>query len=397
MTDRTAPESDPSTEPSWPARAARLAAELVDHGDLHDPAWSAAVAAVPRHRLVPTAYRQDPVTGAWQTLDTSTGAGLELVYSPETLITALADHGAYQVAVSSSTKPDLMLRMLETLDVRDGHRVLEIGTGTGYNAALLSHRLGADRVFSVDIDPELVETARTRLAGIGQHPTLATVDGAQGLRQHAPYDRIIATCSVPTIPWAWIDQLAPDGRVLADLKVHDTAGNLVDLRRLDPDRAEGRFTARWATFMTIRHSTTPTEVRPAADPAGRTSAERTTTAPAQPWWTHRVVWFLAQFTGLPTELAIGMRLDPDTRQPTAATLTAPDGSAATVELADHDGGHRLTETGPTPLWPAVERAHRQWTELGRPDWPRLGLTVTRTEQRIWLDDPAGPHTWTVPA
>jgi protein-L-isoaspartate O-methyltransferase len=63
-----------------------------------------------------------------------------------------------------------MIRMLEALDVHSGHRVLEIGTGTGYNAALLSHRLGDTQVFSVDIDADLVELASQRLARTGYHP-----------------------------------------------------------------------------------------------------------------------------------------------------------------------------------------------------------------------------------
>jgi len=314
------------------------------------------------------------------------------VYSPETLITALEDRGGHQVAVSSSTKPDLMLRMLEVLDVHDGQRVLEIGTGTGYNAALLSHRLGEANVFSVDIDTELVDAARRRLAEIGYHPALSAVDGVNGLPEHAPYDRIIATCSVPNVPWTWAQQLAPGGRMLVDLKVNDTAGNLVDLRRLD-DRAEGRFTARWATFMTMRHNdadaTTPAGVPRAAD-----AATRPTTAPPQPWWTHRVVWFLAQFA-LPAGVVVGMRLDPDTREPTAGMLSAADGSWATIELAEHDGTRQLTEAGPTPLWTAVEHAYQQWTELGEPDWPRLGVTVTPDRQWAWLDDPVGPHRWPI--
>jgi len=93
-----------------------------------------------------------------------------------------------------------MIRMLEALDIADGQRVLEIGTGTGYNAALLSHRLGDHFVHSVDIDPQRVEQARERITRLGYQPTLGTVDGAGGWPAHAPYDGIIATCSVPAIP-----------------------------------------------------------------------------------------------------------------------------------------------------------------------------------------------------
>ena len=188
----------------WAVRAQRLADLLAVQGDVHDTAWKNAVSAVARHVLVPTVYRQDG-TGAWHPVDVSSPEGLNLVYSPTTLVTALADRGTHRESISSSTKPDLMLRMLEVLDVHDGQKVLEIGTGTGYNAALLAHRLGDDRVFSVDIDGELVEDARRRLETIGVRPTLVTTDGAGGLPQHAPYDRIIATCSVPTVPWSWAE------------------------------------------------------------------------------------------------------------------------------------------------------------------------------------------------
>ncbi len=131
------------------------------------------MAAIPRHVFVPAAYRQDN-TGMWQPVDVTSPSGLDLVYSPTTLVTALVDRGTHQESVSSSTKPDLMLRMLEALDIHDGHKVLEIGTGTGYNAAVLSRRLGENLVFSVDIDIELVDSARSRLHNIGFRPTLVT-------------------------------------------------------------------------------------------------------------------------------------------------------------------------------------------------------------------------------
>jgi protein-L-isoaspartate O-methyltransferase len=102
-----------------------------------------------------------------------------------------------------------MAHMLNSLNIHTGHTVLEIGTGTGYNAALLCHRLGDTQVTSIDIDPDLVADTRLRLATLGYHSTLLAGDGTHGAIDNAPYDRVIATCAVPAIPPAWINQLAP--------------------------------------------------------------------------------------------------------------------------------------------------------------------------------------------
>ncbi|MGI8312213.1 methyltransferase domain-containing protein [Saccharopolyspora hattusasensis] len=375
----------------WEPRARWLADELTMRGDVSDRAWIAAVAAVPRHVFVPEVYEQDQ-TGRWQTVDVTSAAGLDRVYSPVTLFTALADRGTHYEGISSSTKPDLMLRMLEALDVHDGHRVLEIGTGTGYNAALLSHRLGDDRVYSVDVDAELVEPARERLASVGYRPTLVTRDGAEGIAEHAPYDRIIATCSVPVVPQAWLSQLAPGGLALVDLKRGTGAGNLVLLRR-ERDGLEGRFTERWAAFMAMRHYGEP--ARAIESPNLRDQQTRTTTTPPNPWSENRVVWFLAHFTGLPVGVRFGMRFDPDTRQPTAGTITAPDGSHAFVMMEPtSDGEWSVTESGPTSLWESVERAHDLWEQHGHPDWSRLGVTVNPDGQQwVWIDTPHSPASW----
>lgn len=370
----------------WTAHARRLADSLRDRGDLRSTRWYRAVAEVPRHLLVPTAYEQDAM-GRWVRFETA--EALERVYSCETLITALADVDGQPLAVSSSSKPDLVVRMLEILQLLDGHRVLEIGTGTGYNAALMTHRLGAAQVCSVDIDRELVVLARRRLAAAGFHPTLVTGDGALGLAARAPFDRIVATCSVRSVPWSWAEQLADSGAILVDLKLAVSAGNLVYLHRV-ADRLEGRFTARWAAFMAMRPPT-PT---PPVDRAPRAHGGRTrlTTTPATPWTDASQTWFLAQLR-LPPGTSFGYELDPGTRRPTAATLGAPDGSWARVGLYDRTA----TEAGPTSLWSSVEWAHDQWNAAGRPDWTRLGLTVTADgAHRVWLDHPTSNDGWNLP-
>jgi protein-L-isoaspartate O-methyltransferase len=197
-------------------------------------------------RAGPVIYDQDPDTGEWLTHDASDPAWQERIYAKRGLFTKIGEGtgswGTAVVGLSSTSTPGLMTRLLETLDIHEGHDVLEIGTGTGYNAALLAHRLGAEHVFSVDIDRELVDLVRDRLARIGYRPTLVVADGADGLPEHAPYDRIIATCSVPAIPWAWLEQTRVGGLILADLKLSVHAGNLVLLTRL-AGRAEGRFDA----------------------------------------------------------------------------------------------------------------------------------------------------------
>lgn len=369
----------------WTDYAQRLADSLRERGDVRSTEWHKAVAVVPRHLLVPLAYDQDK-TGQWTAFDTA--HALERVYSTETLITSVENVDGNQIPISSSTKPDLMVRMLEILDVRDGHRVLEIGTGTGYNAALLCHRVGEARVFSVDVDADLIELARERLATVGYRPTLRAVDGVNGLAEHAPFDRIIATCSVPAVPWSWADQLAADGAILVDLKLATSAGNLVHLRRCG-GRLEGRFTARWAAFMAMRHAG---QLAPEPAEKALDDRERFTETPAVPWNDAPVVWFLAQLQ-LPRGVVQGFELDDVTRQPTATTLSAPDGSWARVGLADR----RVTEAGRTQLWAAIESAHRSWDVLGRPSWDRFGLSVTAAgEHVVWLDAPDGERCWTLP-
>ena len=117
--------------------------------------------AIPRHEFIPRYYLHDTSTrpSRWVAHEphdvASLNQWLQLVYSPITIITEVADYAdrGVQTPMCSSTKPDLMIWMLETLDIADGMRVLEIGTGTGYNAALLTHRLGDHNVYSIDIDP----------------------------------------------------------------------------------------------------------------------------------------------------------------------------------------------------------------------------------------------------
>ncbi|MGH4017146.1 MAG: methyltransferase domain-containing protein [Pseudonocardiaceae bacterium] len=384
----------------WQTRARKLADQLAAAGKLKSEAWRDAVCAVPRHAFVPEVFRQDRLDQydpTWRQLDTTTVAGrqewLDQVYSDTVLITALDRTTGSPSLLSTSSMPALMTRMLETLDVRDGHRVLEIGTGTGYNAGLLSHRLGDTTVFSVDIEPDLVELARQRLARLGYHPTLVATDGATGLPEHAPYDRIIATCSVPTVPWEWM-QTRLGGVILTDLKTALSAGSLVRLTRY-ADRAEGPFDPTYAAFMSLRHHPAAqhrTRPRPRKRHDSEPEHRTTTLSPLTPTKL-LVVWFLASFT-LGPDISRGYCRFED-GQPTAASITIGDGSWAEVTLADDHGAHHVTEGGPNRVWRIIEDAHDLWRRLDQPNWDRFGLTVTAHHHTVWLDTPDSSHQWPV--
>ncbi|MFD0443998.1 methyltransferase domain-containing protein [Streptomyces indonesiensis] len=185
---------------------------LVRTGCIQSKPWRAAFLSVPRELFVPdfTVRAQ----GGLHRYSQGDPAWLAAAYQDVSLLTQFDQDGT---ATSSSTQPSLMAEMLEALDVRDGDTVLEIGAGTGYNAALLSHRLGPDHVVTVDVDPDLVAAAKTRLRSAGYEPTLVAGDGMAGYSKRAPYDRLLATCGVGRIPTPWRDQLRPGGVIVANI------------------------------------------------------------------------------------------------------------------------------------------------------------------------------------
>ncbi|MFE0809011.1 methyltransferase domain-containing protein [Streptomyces sp. NPDC058848] len=239
--------------PDLDGLAASARAELVREIELSgawraDPVWREVFAAVPRHLFVP--YYYVGVRGGYERRwcehpdPDARERWLRGAYTDAPLATRLRDGEL----LSSSSQPSLMAEMLVELGVTDGDRVLEIGAGTGYNAALLAHRLGDDDlVTTVDLDPEITESARRHLAAAGYHPAVVTGDGARGVPERAPYDRVLATCALPSVPRAWLAQCRPGGRVLTPL-----ATGLAVLTVHDAGHAEGRFLHTPAYFVPLR-------------------------------------------------------------------------------------------------------------------------------------------------
>ncbi|MEU6711237.1 methyltransferase domain-containing protein [Nonomuraea sp. NPDC046802] len=382
-------------EPAARVLAEHLADELVKNGDIRDPIWRDVFTRVPRHVFVPHfAYIVDTPQGSRYDLVSSTNAEqhiawLKGVYSDTTLLTQVegrpveeifAEGSGFGRHSSSSTMPGLMAWMLEIADFHDGDRVLEIGTGTGYNAALLSERLGADRVTTIDIDERLTRRARERLAVIGLHPAVVAADGRAGYEPEAPYDRVIATCGLGYVPPAWIEQTRPGGLILTN--VTGGIGGAMLLAQVEEGNvAHGRFLDRWAGFMPSRHPTAPDVPYSDASTSATTKLDPDLLDDA-------AFAFVAQ-----------MHL-PQTRRywATAADgkivsgLRSHDGSWARVYAPDPNGSRRVEQGGSRRLWDQIENAFGLWEGGDHPDWTRFTFEARPGVQTVSL----GGTRWTLP-
>jgi protein-L-isoaspartate(D-aspartate) O-methyltransferase len=111
--------------------------------------------------------------------------------------------------------PHMVALMAEALDLHAGHKVLEIGTGSGYHAAVISQIIGDGHIYTIERHKTLANQAKKNLAKAGiRNVTVFQGDGSLGLPQYSPYHRIYVTCASPSIPPPLIDQLSAHGKLL---------------------------------------------------------------------------------------------------------------------------------------------------------------------------------------
>jgi len=183
-------------------KARRRLVRRLEREGIRDAAVLAAMGTVPRHRFLPPELRSD----------------------------AYANHPLPIGHGQTISQPYIVALMTESLQVHPGDRILEIGTGCGYQAAILA-ALGT-RVFSVEIVAELADTARETLAEIGYGQVRQRVgDGNLGWPEHAPYDAIIVTAAPARTPAALLAQLRPEAPLLIPLGSQATHQTLTLLRR----------------------------------------------------------------------------------------------------------------------------------------------------------------------
>lgn len=314
----------------------------------------------------------------------------ELVTADEPVMTQVDDGRTPPGSVgrspsSSGSKPSIVADMLSALDVQPGHAVLEIGTGTGWNAALLVKRVGNDgRVVSMEIDAELAAAARSALRRAGYPASVITADGAAGYPPGAPYDRIMSTAAVRCdVPGAWVAQTRPGGLIVTPWGTSFHNGTQLRLRVAHDNTATGRFSGNLA-FMRLRTQRGPDWV----DNEDLDNADTSTTTLSS----LEIGQAVADFDG---SFAVGLHL-PDCRIHVDEDVTADrhivwlcDGDSLAHVVVDISAdSHPVHQRGPRRLWDEVEAAYRWWHEVGRPEHTRFGLTVTPDTHMVWLDDPA---------
>jgi protein-L-isoaspartate(D-aspartate) O-methyltransferase len=382
------------TEPTLPL--CRMVADLIASGELVEQ-WREAFASVPRHVFIPEVvwWENEDIDGPADLVPLHRAddpdAWLERAYGPDFVITQVDDGdpvgpaGRGHYATSSASMPAVVADMLAKLDAHPGMRVLEIGTGTGYNAALLARRLGAENVTTIEIDPALALHAHQALATAGYDGvTVITGDGALGHPPGAPYDRIISTANVTQVPYSWVEQTRPGGRVLTPWGTPYYNGGLLSLAVADDGTACGGLVSK-TSFMGLRDQRTPrASVRRCVHHADDATTSSTDLHP------HDVAGHYDVQIGIGIQVPQCTYLyQPPHDDSAEATLWFFDPWSGSWASLHHDpqlacDSYRVRQLGPRHLFDEIEAAYHWWRDAGSPKAEQWTFTVTPEEQRISL-------------
>ncbi len=354
----------------WEERAQAMARDIV----YPQSRWWHAVCSVPRHLLVPRWYTRPAEYQPWELRDgpSDPGAWLDAAYDGgRTLVTQIgtlhADHAAPGTSyddwpASSSTLPGLVIGMYRHARIYDGADVLDVGTGSGYGAALLARRLGDQHVTSIDIDQYLTSAASERLNSVGAHPLILTCDAAGDLP--GTYDRIVPMVSLPAIPATWLTALRPGGRLVFSL----TGGSVIITADKTADGgATGRVEQYPAAFMTARHRPGCPPRQAIPEPALHNDGDHVTISPypvVDPAWG----WELDAILSV-TAPGTTCRSHTDEQSGITTTwLTREDGSWARA-TGKNGCPAQIHQSGPRRLWDMLDEL-RGYGELSGPDISR---------------------------
>jgi protein-L-isoaspartate O-methyltransferase len=376
---------------------------------LQRPCWRAAFYRAPRHAFVPDGIwvRHDGGDDLLA-VDRRTNAHDErfwwdAVYRDYLIVTQVDDGRPHRVGARGQrpscalSQPSYVFMMLGQLALRDDHRVLEIGTGTGWTAALLAARLGSGQVTSVEVDPVLAGQARASLAAVELAPTVLIGDGAHGDPAGGRYDRVSSTVAVRHVPLSWVRQTRPGGLILTPWRAgYDRGGGMLRLTVRADGTASGPFVGD-GPFMEFRAHRFDGDARQRACAAkALTSAAEScppreaTTEPDALRAGHDLTFAIGVQVGATQHV----RVD-DGAGGYRVVLADDRGSWASASFQPNSTRHPVRQGGPRRLWDEVERAHAWWIEAGQPGPERFGLTVTARGQYTWFEDAEHGPRWPV--
>lgn len=351
--------------------------------------WRRLLDEVPRHLFVPDVAVVGPVMDdprSWIDRSADPARWWDAVHS-DTAIGVQLDDGAIDlaekteadpcaVATSSTSAPHLVAEMLDLLDARPGHRVLEVGTGTGWTAALLARRVGEAALISVEIDSTVAARAAENLRSAGLAVHVVTADGTQGWPAAAPYDRVHVTAGVADITHAWVEQTRPGGVIVLPWMPGWRSGHLVKLTVADDGTASGPI-GEPCGFMLLRD-----QRRASAPIDGDARHSHATVTPREV--AEAGEGFEITIAGcMPGVEGGGFDNDDGSYR-----LAARNGdSRALVVHRPGEPAAEVEQVGPRDLWDEIVTAYRSWTAWGRPGRDRFGLSVTPDGTWVWLDAP----------
>ncbi|WP_331719289.1 methyltransferase domain-containing protein [Streptomyces sp. NBC_00158] len=373
-------------------RTERLLAEITESlGRPVAEPWPAVLSRTPRDAFLPDLFWVRDGNGGYRRVDRTAdpGAWQAAAHSDQPLVTGFTTLGGAQVPLSSASAPSTVVRLLEDARLRADSRVLEIGTGTGFNAALMSRRCDRGSVVTLDDVPELSILAERNLRALGLAATVVTADGTEGYAERGPYSHVVATCAVRSVPSAWLEQTETGGRIVTPW---DSAwlsyGSLV-LDKGEDGGAVGRFAAH-GSYMLISSQRVAAELDDVLRPGQVPRAGTSTLSP----------WAVAG-DDLDAQFHIGLAVPGawhswDTSGEHAAVrLWLADAAGGSWASVDWDGQQAASfdtrQFGPRRLWEEVERAHAWWIAAGQPGVERYGMDVANDGRHTsWLDSAETP-------
>lgn len=278
---------------------------------------------------------------------------------------------------SSISGMDIVFEKLNRLDLECGHKVLHIGTASGYDTALLCEGTGSENVTTVEYDPVLAAWGAKNLEDAGYSAEVICGNGLEGWARSGPYHRLIATCSVRDIPKQWREQTADGGIILTPFNTRYARGGLLKLQVLS-GVASGRFVGG-AWYMWARQHRPENKLSPVSDARYEPSS-------LDPDEVFGVGW--------PTDFVLGLHVpgisfssrgEGEDRKVQLWDETGR--SVAIVNYGDWYGSEAVCVYGERNLWVEVVQAFTAWKTAGSPHFTRYGLTYDDVGSRLWLDEP----------